>query len=289
MNYQKLHDAIIAHARLNPPTTNVERHHIIPRSIGGTDDPSNLVDVTYRHHFILHWLLTKLTPHEGKLCYAFHMMSHQSSSRSRPDDEVMRRVNSRAYANNKARLSEILSERMKGVPKTEDQKAKMRVSAVERWQRPGQKEAQAKRMEGNTLGSFTRFTRLNQPTEEQRKKQSESIKEWFKHNNHPMKGKKSSPEAIAKMKETKRLNPRVWTDEERKAFSEKRTGFKQPDSQKKKVAEANSDTWEVTLPSGEKLILKNLRQFCLKHNLAQGNFVTYGHTKGYRAVKVSND
>lgn len=41
-----------------------ERHHIIPRAFGGTDLKENLVNLTYREHFLVHWLLTKCT--EGK-------------------------------------------------------------------------------------------------------------------------------------------------------------------------------------------------------------------------------
>ena len=36
-----------------------ESHHIIPKSLGGSDDQINLVDLTAREHFICHWLLTK--------------------------------------------------------------------------------------------------------------------------------------------------------------------------------------------------------------------------------------
>ncbi len=42
-----------------------ERHHIIPRSLGGTDDPENLVRLTLRKHFLVHWLLTKCTSGEN--------------------------------------------------------------------------------------------------------------------------------------------------------------------------------------------------------------------------------
>lgn len=41
-------------------------HHIIPRSLGGTNDPQNIVKLTYRHHFLAHWLLTKFTKGEAK-------------------------------------------------------------------------------------------------------------------------------------------------------------------------------------------------------------------------------
>jgi hypothetical protein len=41
------------------PSCYTEVHHIHPRSLGGSDDPDNLVRLTYREHFLAHWLLTK--------------------------------------------------------------------------------------------------------------------------------------------------------------------------------------------------------------------------------------
>lgn len=59
-----------------------------------------------------------------------------------------------------------------------------------------------------------------------------------------------------------------------------------PEHIKRKIAETLANMWEVTTPTGETLIITNLRQFCLEHHLNQGNFSTYGHTKGYRAAKI---
>lgn len=42
----------------------IEKHHIIPKSLGGTNDSSNLVSLTPREHYICHLLLTKMC--EGK-------------------------------------------------------------------------------------------------------------------------------------------------------------------------------------------------------------------------------
>jgi hypothetical protein len=54
-----------------------ETHHIIPKSIGGTDHKDNLVKLTAREHFICHLLLPKIT--EGvayqKMIYAYTIMS----------------------------------------------------------------------------------------------------------------------------------------------------------------------------------------------------------------------
>jgi hypothetical protein len=43
-----------------------ERHHILPRSLGGNDLEENIVVLTYREHFLAHWLLTKFTTGKAK-------------------------------------------------------------------------------------------------------------------------------------------------------------------------------------------------------------------------------
>ena len=63
--YQRWYEALCDKARNRDiPTSYTEVHHIKPRSLGGSDDPSNLVRLTYREHFIAHWLLTKF--HTGR-------------------------------------------------------------------------------------------------------------------------------------------------------------------------------------------------------------------------------
>jgi len=42
------------------PYEGIEKHHIIPRFDGGTDDPSNLVLVFIKEHVIAHWLRWKV-------------------------------------------------------------------------------------------------------------------------------------------------------------------------------------------------------------------------------------
>jgi hypothetical protein len=76
MNYQKIHDSIIQRAKTRILTGYKERHHIIPRCLGGTDTIDNLVDLTAREHFIIHKLLCEIYPNETKLIYAMWMMSN---------------------------------------------------------------------------------------------------------------------------------------------------------------------------------------------------------------------
>ena len=49
-----------------------ERHHIIPKSLGGTNSSDNLVVLTAKEHFICHRLLTKMTTgkHKAKMINA---------------------------------------------------------------------------------------------------------------------------------------------------------------------------------------------------------------------------
>ena len=52
-----------------------ERHHIVPRCMGGLDNKDNLIDLYAKEHFIAHKLLAKENPDNDKLIYAWNMMS----------------------------------------------------------------------------------------------------------------------------------------------------------------------------------------------------------------------
>ena len=52
-----------------------ERHHIIPKCMGGTNDKDNLIDLYAREHFEAHRLLALENPENEKLIYAWHMMA----------------------------------------------------------------------------------------------------------------------------------------------------------------------------------------------------------------------
>ena len=62
MNYEKIYWDIIfrAQKRNNNLILEVEKHHIIPRSEGGSSKKTNLVELTMKEHFIVHMLLIKM-------------------------------------------------------------------------------------------------------------------------------------------------------------------------------------------------------------------------------------
>jgi len=72
--YTRIYFSIIENARLRvlPKDQYKETHHIVPRSLGGGNELSNLVDLTYREHRICHKLLVKMTDsiNRSKMSYA---------------------------------------------------------------------------------------------------------------------------------------------------------------------------------------------------------------------------
>jgi len=75
--YTKCYFNIIAIAKARISITGyVEKHHILPRSLGGNNTTSNLVQLTAREHFICHALLTKMTSGDDrrKMIFASNMM-----------------------------------------------------------------------------------------------------------------------------------------------------------------------------------------------------------------------
>lgn len=78
MNYEKIYNDIITRAQ-NRDSNELEYyeiHHIKPKSLGGDNNPCNLVKLQYREHFICHLLLIKMTTGMDriKMAYAVHMM-----------------------------------------------------------------------------------------------------------------------------------------------------------------------------------------------------------------------
>ena len=80
MNYKKHYDLLIERAKTRQLTGYVERHHIVPRCIGGTDEKSNLVKLTPEEHYVAHQLLVKIYPENDSLVYAANKMTVSSKT-----------------------------------------------------------------------------------------------------------------------------------------------------------------------------------------------------------------
>lgn len=62
MNYERIYREFIADRRKREPALSgyTERHHILPRSLGGTDDAGNLITLTAEDHYFAHCCLAKI-------------------------------------------------------------------------------------------------------------------------------------------------------------------------------------------------------------------------------------
>lgn len=61
MDYQAIYEQLIQKAvNRERPEGYLERHHIKPKSLGGSNESSNIVPLTAREHFIAHLLLAKI-------------------------------------------------------------------------------------------------------------------------------------------------------------------------------------------------------------------------------------
>jgi len=133
--YTTWYMAITDRARTRKLEGYTERHHVIPKSLNGTDDKANLVDLTAREHFICHWLLTKMYTGEAKskMIYALNGMKRNGKFTQRYETLVTSRV----YENLKKEFSIVHSATMKGrdpwnrgIPITEEQREKNRIAAT---------------------------------------------------------------------------------------------------------------------------------------------------------------
>lgn len=60
MDYNKHYDALISRAKGRTLTGYKERHHIVPRCMGGSNDRNNIADLTPEEHYLAHLLLLKI-------------------------------------------------------------------------------------------------------------------------------------------------------------------------------------------------------------------------------------
>lgn len=103
------------------PSGYVERHHIIPKSLGGTDDEDNIAILSGREHFVAHLLLAKI--YGGGMWYALLMMCSSKRGYS---------VNSHSYE--LARKYSALAKT--GTKHSEETKRKQRLAQLIRMSNP---------------------------------------------------------------------------------------------------------------------------------------------------------
>lgn len=203
MNHQKIYDAIIQKAKFekrikikdknNPDYFYYEKHHILPRCLGGCNNKENLVLLTAREHFICHKLLTYIYKGDRKIAVAFFMLTNTTMAKHK--------ISSRDYKYakelyNSISISEETRERMKIRNKKHCDKCKKEISLSNFSKHISKCKGSDEKIEWKMLNGLYKCPYCN--------KEYKNIKFhiWATHtdniNWHPNKGKKQSKESNEK-------------------------------------------------------------------------------------------
>ena len=225
MDYAKLYESLIESRRSKSiPQGYKEVHHIVPRSFGGSDDPTNLVALTAREHFVAHRLLAKMYPNSG-MVHAVYKMACSNLTMQRY------RVTGRVYE----QLRKAHAHRV-----STDEVAKMKKSLA----------AKGKKQSAEHIKARTESRKQNGPW------LSEEVKEKIGLGNKgkigPWAGKTMPADYVTKRTKTRMKNGNyAWTDEQKEAQRLRKLGKpnnKRPltDNEKQMLREEKSK--QVTCP-----------------------------------------
>ena len=123
MTYKEFIDNIITtRGRHGCGNEYYEKHHIVPKCLGGENKEENYIDLFAREHYEAHKLLALENPHESKLQYAWWMMCNCTHAKTN-----IRKYNSaNDYQQARIAFAKAKSQSMQGIKMSEDSKNKIR-------------------------------------------------------------------------------------------------------------------------------------------------------------------
>jgi predicted Zn-ribbon and HTH transcriptional regulator len=200
MNYQRIYDQIIDRAKNRiSPIGYYETHHIVPKCLGGSDDPENLANLTAREHFICHWLLTRIYPEDRKLSYALWCMCNMKAHVR----HGYYTVSSRLYEEARIKFSIANSIQMKGRIFSDETRAKLKKPKSEETKLKMRKPKSPEHIENMKGRSVSEETRKKIGESNRGKVRSPEIREKYRY--------KKTPEHIQKIMENRKNNGfTVW-------------------------------------------------------------------------------
>ena len=125
--YTNWYNSIVNNAKTRILDQYSEKHHIIPKCLGGTNQISNLVKLTAKEHYVCHKLLARMVTGDArhKMNIAIYRMSHSGKNHNRI------KIQSSEYELIRSTMAKSLSELRKGKstgPKSAETRAKMSFS-----------------------------------------------------------------------------------------------------------------------------------------------------------------
>ncbi len=153
--YKKWYQNIIDRASNRVLEGYVERHHIIPRCLGGPDTADNIVSLTAREHFICHWLLTKIYTGDArhKMINAMYIMRAAGPNQKRYESKITGRV----YNTLREEYSKYISNLNKGRVQPLEENIKQKAAQTGRKRAPFSDEWRAKMSEAKQGKNNNRY------------------------------------------------------------------------------------------------------------------------------------
>lgn len=213
--YEKWYDAITKRGQIRILDSYGETHHILPRSLGGSDDKCNITKLTAREHFICHWLLTKIYK-EGeshwKMVNALRIMRAENKNQTRYTTTITARV----YENLKEEYAKLQSIKFSGkyngfYGKHHSDEAKKKISEANT---------------GDKNGSKTPEARLKISSSKLGKKREEFSDEWKQNLSKAVTGENNG------------MWGKIHSEQSKQKQREKAIGRKQSEETVKKKADA---------------------------------------------------
>lgn len=106
MNYQWHYDRLISARKERSCSEDqyYESHHIIPKSMGGTNDIENLIKLTPREHFLAHWMLWRIHKNKQMADAFFSMCGFRNKKRKFSTSSISYAEAKEAKSNKKGHL-----------------------------------------------------------------------------------------------------------------------------------------------------------------------------------------
>ena len=135
MDYGKHYARLIERARARVLSGYSERHHIMPRCMGGDNSPGNIVRLTPEEHYVAHQLLVKMYPKHRGLIWAAVCMSNGPQKAERKN---------KLYGWLRRRFAIYVSETHRGKVVSEESRLKMSLAKLGKKMKPHSAETKAK-------------------------------------------------------------------------------------------------------------------------------------------------
>jgi hypothetical protein len=247
VNYKEIYSRIIERAKTRNIEGYIERHHIIPKCLNGSNDKENIVKLTAKEHFICHELLVLIHPENNKLKYALWAMSNLIKTkylqRNKPSSKLYERLKKEFSVRNSWRKGKTWEE-LYGKEKADKMKENTSKFQLKRERSPFSKEH---------CENISKSQKNKKITEETKQKISKKLTGFLK-------GKKTSEETKSKISESlTKYNINLKENKISKKFTEE---------QKQRCREAQKKIREEREELGIKLIWSEETRLKMKERKA---------------------